>query len=316
MSSLSLVQLQWLLVCVSVAAAAASAPATLSVDFYPIVDDTYAAPPPPTAPLPHTGYSSEQTYNDYRDGGARSGGGQFSNGGHNSGYLDEQEEKGSSGREALSIYDRALAAQRRKQHDEGYYGDVSAKRAGLEDGRLYHGGQQFGQQARNREGLGNRGGHKKGHTTTGFTNSYHKDETGKKTEFYDSSNDEGDKFVYKGRDEAYDGRGSDVYQGGHHNNLYRADSRGRQGNFGGGYDLADTKGHKNDYGRQEYYDQNRDYNRKSAQQDAKQLGGYYDNGSRHSSAGNTAGYYGGGGGGGGTLGFHGAAPPPAPYPYY
>jgi hypothetical protein len=94
-------------------------------------------------------------------------------------------------------------------------------------------------------------------------------------------------------------------------NCYRQDTRGKEGHYGGGVNLSDTKGHKNDYGRQEYYDQHRDYGQKGAQQSGKQLGGYYDAGNRHGAGGGQAAYY-GGATGAGTLGFHSASP----YPYY
>lgn len=79
--------------------------------------------------------------------------------------------------------------------------------------------------------------------------------------------------------------------------------------------LEDTKGHKNDYGRQEYYDRRQDHGQRAAQQNGKQLGGYYDAGGKHRAGSGSSGYYGGATGatGAGTLGFHGA---PAPYPYY
>jgi hypothetical protein len=96
----------------------------------------------------------------------------------------------------------------------------------------------------------------------------------------------------------------------------RTGSAGKEGHYGNGVNLADTKGHKNDYGRQEHYDRRQDHGQRAAQQQGKQLGGYYDDGSRHRAAAGGAGYYGGATGasaGAGSLGFHSA---PAPYPYY
>jgi len=203
------------------------ASAVLPVDFYPVVDDQYLAAGPvaaPAAPLPvvlPSGYSGDQFYNNYEDTGARSGGGRYNAGDQNAGYYNEKADKGNSGREAVAAYDHGLRSQHKKQNDQGYYGDLSALRKAFDDRRAYQGGQKYGQQARNSQVVGNKGGHKKGHTTTGFTNSYHKDETGKKSEFYDSSNDEGDTFAYKGQDEAYGGQAGNAFQGGHQDNLYK-----------------------------------------------------------------------------------------------
>jgi hypothetical protein len=209
--------------------AALTATAVLPIDFYPVVDEQYlpAAGPvaAPAAPLPvqilPSGYANDQFYNTYDDGGARHGGGRYQTGGQQSGYYDDVADKGSSGREAVNTYDRGLRAQHKKQQDNGYYGDLATQRKAYEDARAFHGAQKYGQQARNSQVAGNKGGHKKGHTTSGFTNSYHKDETGKKSEFYDSSNDEGDSFNYKGQDELYNGHGGNAYQGGHNDNNYR-----------------------------------------------------------------------------------------------
>ncbi|XP_059490390.1 keratin, type I cytoskeletal 9-like [Neocloeon triangulifer] len=317
-----------LAVCSAAAWASAVLP-PLPVDFYPVVDDAYLATPevapvvPQVAPVP-IGYSGEQKFKGYEDAGARATDGQFSSGGRQSGYLDEESRKGSKGRESQENYDQSQRSQHKNQQDQGYYGDLSGFRSGYEDGRNYQGGQKFGQQARNSLGLGNRGGHKKGHTTTGFTNSYHKDETGKKSEFYDSSDDEGGSYLFRGQDQAFDGQGANAYQGGYNNNIYRNDNRGKQGHYGSGLNLADNKGHRNDYGRQEYYDQNRNYGHKAGQQEAKQLGGgYYDRGDRYSSGGGSSGHSTGGGTPGfyggatasGTLGYH-RGHSAAPYPYY
>jgi hypothetical protein len=263
--------------------------------FYPVLDDAYASHSVPLAT--HKSYGEEQSYGDYHDGGHRTGGAGYGSSVHDADYYADAGKKGNTGRESLQGYDHNQKSQRRNQEDQGYYGDVSAVKSGYDDGRAYHGGQNYGQQGRNTQSFGTRGGHKKGHHTTGFTNSYHKDESGKKSEFFDSLNDEGDHYNYKGEDDGYSRHGTDAYRGGHQGSAYATDARGKQGHYGAGSALEDSRGSKGDYGRQEYYDRQADYAQKAGHDASRRGGGYYDGGAKHSLAGGhaTAGFYGGGG---------------------
>lgn len=45
--------------------------------------------------------------------------------------------------------------------------------------------------------VGNKIAHKKGHHKSGFSNSYHKDEQGSNSSFFDDAADEGDQYMYR-----------------------------------------------------------------------------------------------------------------------
>jgi hypothetical protein len=285
------------LLCV-VTLCAVSAHASRLLGFYPVDDYAHVSP--------QKSYGEEQTYGDYKDEGQHSVGKGYGGAAQDSDYYSDTGKKGSSGHEKETGFDHSLKSQRKNHEDQGYYGDVSGLKSVYDDGRSYNGAQNYGQKGRNAQSHDSRGGHKKGHNTSGFTKSYHKDESGKKSEFYDSANDEGDHYNYKGQDQGYSGQGADAYKGGYQDSGYRADARGKQGNYGVGSSLEDSQGKKGDYGRQNYYDQRQDYGQKAARDSARQGGGYYDAGAQHRNGGGhaSAGFYGGGNSGAGGAGYY------------
>ncbi|KAK9720990.1 protein of unknown function (DUF4779) [Popillia japonica] len=127
--------------------------------------------------------------------------------------------------------------------DDGFHANNELKKIGNQDAGRYsqdladnkHVLQQndfardnfYRQGAGDLSNIGRQFGQKVGHQNTGFTNSYHKDETGSKSNYYDISDDQGNKYLQNARQGLYGDTGSNRnhnsnYDGGKY---YKDDSR-------------------------------------------------------------------------------------------
>lgn len=102
--------------------------------------------------------------------------------------------------------------------------------------------------------FGKKSSTKKGHHKSGYKKSFHKDETGSSSSFYDDADDEGKEFVQSSKKNAYGDSGQQSEKG-----LAAADKRYEQDNAKKGYydnagnyekDLANRR----DYNSKQYYD--------------------------------------------------------------
>lgn len=96
--------------------------------------------------------------------------------------------------------------------------------------------------------------HKKGHHRSGFHNSYHKDETGSNSSFYDDGDDVGDERIFKTHKGTYGDVGTQRTQGSHLEGKDYAKEEGRHGGYSNGGVYEKDLGNKRDYGQKQYYD--------------------------------------------------------------
>lgn len=99
-------------------------------------------------------------------------------------------------------------------------------------------------------GIEKKTGHKKGHHKTGFHNTYHKDESGGNSSYYDDANDEADERYLSGREGHYGNAGHNANHGAHVNdNRHLKDSQQH-----GGYDKGNR--YNKEHGNSRNYNQN------------------------------------------------------------
>lgn len=79
----------------------------------------------------------------------------------------------------------------------GRYGEVTAKKQDHIDQNQYNKGNFYQNGGGDVADHELKTGHKKGHHKTGFHNSYHKDEHGSNSSFFDDGSDEGGDYVQK-----------------------------------------------------------------------------------------------------------------------
>nr|CAH7764654.1 unnamed protein product [Callosobruchus chinensis] len=100
----------------------------------------------------------------------------------------------------------------------------------------------------------NKRAHKKGHHNSGFRNTYHKDETGSNSSFFDDGGDEGDEYVRKAQHGQYgdilqaNQRGSNLASKNYANNA------AEQSSYDKGQHGSQEQGRKGNFGRNQYYD--------------------------------------------------------------
>ncbi|XP_046394867.1 keratin, type I cytoskeletal 9-like [Ischnura elegans] len=206
--------------------------------------------------------------------------------------------KGQSGYQSYGGYGEGQQAEHKDKADVGYYGGNSGLKKGYGNEGSFNGGQHFGTNGVAVASAGSKGGHKKGHHVSGFHNTYHKDESGKNSRYYDDSDDQGEHVDYNAEDKGFGYNGGEQYKGGHVNSAYDEGGRGTAGRIGGGFAAAEKGGHGGSYGGQAFHGQKTGFGGNRAGHE------YYDVGDKFSKGGEQF-YKGGGGASGGTAGFYG-----------
>lgn len=97
-------------------------------------------------------------------------------------------------------------------------------------------------------------GHKKGHHKSGFHNTYHKDESGSNTSYYDDGADHGDQNVYHTRKGTYGDVGRESSHGSHLDGSEYAKGGDRYGGYNNGGAYEKDVGAKRQYDQKQYYD--------------------------------------------------------------
>ncbi|XP_030748039.1 GATA zinc finger domain-containing protein 14-like [Sitophilus oryzae] len=148
--------------------------------------------------------------------------------------------------------------------DSGRYGEHSADKNTHLDANNYN-NQNFHQNGG--EHLGNvdsKVAHKKGHHKAGFHNSYHKDETGSNSSYFDDGSDEGDELVHKRYKGAYGDAGQNQHNGGKYDSREFAKDQGRQGYYDNEGKYLKDHGNREGYNRNNYYNNKEDYGRRNS----------------------------------------------------
>nr|CAD7443417.1 unnamed protein product [Timema bartmani] len=175
------------------------------------------------------------------------------------GFYGNTGQRGTSGQESLGKFGGSQLGSRGNQAGSGYYGDLAGVKKGYNVANGYGGEQSYNKNGQAVQGVGAKGGHRKGHQTSGFTNSYHKDETGKTSNFFDDGLDEGTHYDYgKTGGEFRDGAGN-AYRGGQEDGTYLSNQQGRQGNFDSAAGYNDEQGQKGLFGRGQFYNDQAKY---------------------------------------------------------
>ncbi|KAL1509558.1 hypothetical protein ABEB36_004272 [Hypothenemus hampei] len=131
---------------------------------------------------------------------------------------------------------------------------------------------------------------KKGHHKSGFSNSYHKDESGSNTSFYDDGSDEAAQIHQKNYKDAYGDNGFIQQGGGKYDSAHFANDEARRGLYDNSGRYEKDHGNNRKYNRNNYYDNKENLARRN-------LANAYDRGSNYAEEQYGPAYY----------------PPPLPY---
>ncbi|KAF7285048.1 uncharacterized protein LOC143192607 [Rhynchophorus ferrugineus] len=148
--------------------------------------------------------------------------------------------------------------------DAGRYGEHLANKNAFLDTNDYNKDnfhQQGGEQAGN---FGSKVAHKKGHHKSGFQNTYHKDESGSNSSYFDDGSDEGDESVNKRYRGSYGDAGQNHHNGGKYNAHDFANDQGRQGFYDNEGKYLNDHNNRQGFNRNHYYNNKEDYGRRNA----------------------------------------------------
>lgn len=95
-------------------------------------------------------------------------------------------------------------------------------------------------------------GHKKGHHKSGFHNTYHKDESGSNSSYFDDANDEGGDYQYDGKRNHYGNNGQQKQQGSFSDGSHHEKDNSREGSFKHGGHLNKNLGTNKNYHDERY----------------------------------------------------------------
>lgn len=113
----------------------------------------------------------------------------------NSDTYDAAEKKGVSKFEASEGYKKDNEQKYESNKDGGKYDEESGKKQEHTDEGSYADKKYHQQGGETLADYGKKEAHKKGHHHSGFRNSYHKDETGSNSSFFDDAEDQGDQLM-------------------------------------------------------------------------------------------------------------------------
>ncbi|KAJ8889026.1 hypothetical protein PR048_008520 [Dryococelus australis] len=167
--------------------------------------------------------------------------------------------RGGTNLASANSYGGSNAAKQGSGSDAGYYGNAVGARRGHNVGNAYYGDQAYNQNGAAVQGIGSKGGHRKGHHTAGFHNTYHKDESGKTSTFYDDGADEGGHYSYDARDGIYRDGAANVQGGGFQDGAYLDNQQARQGNYGASAAFDALQGNKGLHSSGQYLDDQQRY---------------------------------------------------------
>ncbi|XP_049811126.1 uncharacterized protein LOC126253655 [Schistocerca nitens] len=170
------------------------------------------------------------------------------------GFFGSSAKQGASGHMSEHAYD---GLQRRVHHDSSdrnFYNGISGAHADRRFGGLYNGGHELKQKGLAAAAVGSNGSHRKGHHSSGFHNSYHKDESGNNTTFYDDSADFGGHFFLGSEDGSYMNQADELYGGNYNHGAFKDQVKGRQSNYGLSNAYDAVNGHKQNYGQGRFFD--------------------------------------------------------------
>lgn len=114
----------------------------------------------------------------------------------------------------------------------GFYDDLFAQRNAYDVGQGYGNGYDYGRGSVIGGGYRGLKGRNKGHTASGFSNSYRKDESGDRSSYYDDGLGHHGSINYGAQDARFRDQGGQLGRGGYHNtnlNRYGTGGRGRYG---------------------------------------------------------------------------------------
>lgn len=160
---------------------------------------------------------------------------------------------GTSGQNSEGGYNQDNVKQHVSAQDSGKFSHENADKKQDFDKSEFSDGNFQNQQGESLENVNNKQAHKKGHHKSGYHNSYHKDESGSNSSYYDDSDDEGNQNTHDARRGNYGGESSENTKGSHLDEKYNANQDSKQGEYNKGGSFVKDSGDNLNYNKEKVY---------------------------------------------------------------
>ncbi|KAI4480279.1 hypothetical protein M0804_010277 [Polistes exclamans] len=167
--------------------------------------------------------------------------------------------KEQSSKQDSSLYDKDLSANHEKKENVARYNEQDKSREGFDKDRHSSGRVEITKESDNSFQKHGNGYYKKGFHNTGFSNSYHKDEAGNKTNFYEDSHDEKGHKSYDKNNDFYENNLKDHFRDGLHDASFKEKNKAEHRNYDNGQRYDDLRARYDEFQNNHRYDDGRKY---------------------------------------------------------
>lgn len=211
---------------------------------------------------------SASGHKKHHQGKIEKGGGEA----HDSDHHATHGKKGEKGYKGYHKFDKGQKGHHDKEAHEKEFSDHKGKKAKLKDTGGHYGAHHKEHKGKKGALYGEKGEHKKGHSTKGEHKIHKKDEYVKKHEFYDEHHEGGEHEKHGGYHEGHQKKHGGKHKSGHKKAGYHDDHHGKKGHHQKGGHHDEHKGHKEAEGHEEHHAHKETYGKKEGEKKGKKWG--------------------------------------------
>ncbi|KAI4486170.1 hypothetical protein M0802_012513 [Mischocyttarus mexicanus] len=167
--------------------------------------------------------------------------------------------KEQSSNQDSSLYDKDLSRNHEIKENVARYNEQDKSREGFDKDKHTSGYTEISKESDNSFQKHGTGYYKKGFHNAGFSNSYHKDEAGNKTSFYEDSDDEKGHKSFDKNDDSYEKNLKDRFRDGLHDASFKESNKAEHGNYDNGQRYDDSRARYDQYQNNQRYNGERKY---------------------------------------------------------
>ncbi|XP_035722873.1 probable serine/threonine-protein kinase clkA [Vespa mandarinia] len=163
------------------------------------------------------------------------------------------------GNQDRSLYDKDLSTNHERNENAARYNEQDKERGGFNKDQHSSGHTEISNESDNSYHRHGTSYYKKGYHNIGFSNNYHKDESGNKTSFYEDSDDEKGHRAFDKNAASYENNLEDIFRDGTHDASFRERNKAEHGNYDNGQRYVDSRARYDQFQNNQRYDDERKY---------------------------------------------------------
>ncbi|XP_011872563.1 PREDICTED: uncharacterized protein LOC105564643 [Vollenhovia emeryi] len=188
---------------------------------------------------------------------------------HEEEHHGHEGEKGEKGYKVWHEHEKAEKGHHDKEQGSKHYDEKAGEEKKHEEEGGYHEEHHHGDAGKKTAEFGEKGEHKKGHSTHGEHSVHKKDEFEKKTEFFDEFNEDGGAEKHGEHHHDHESKKGGHEKKGHHDSGDHEEKYGKEEKHEKGGHHHEHKGHKVDEGHDHHYDHDQKYGKKEGHEHGK-----------------------------------------------